>query len=36
MLKVYDWIEQNPNASRIWVLIVLFVLMAGLSATGLL
>ena len=31
MSKVYDWIEQNPNATRIWILVAIFALIAGLS-----
>ena len=31
MVKVYDWIEQNPKATRVWVLVIVFGLLAGLS-----
>ena len=31
MSKVYDWIEQNPKATRIWILIAILGLIAGLS-----
>ena len=31
MSKVYDWIERNPQAARVWALIIPLVVIASLS-----